>query len=45
MLTDIVPDLGMQHVATVLAPGGVNNRTDVLAAAHRAGQKAIGKGV
>jgi NAD(P)H-dependent FMN reductase len=45
MLTDIIPYLGMEHVATVLAPGGVNNRTDVLAAARRAGQKAIGKGV
>lgn len=45
MLTDIIPYLGMQHVATVLAPGGVKSRTDVLAAARRAGQKAIGKGV
>ena len=45
MLTDIIPYLGMQHVATVLAPGGVKSRTDVLAAARRAGQKAVGKGL
>ena len=46
MLTDIVDYLGMEPVATVLAPGAhrpgtVRGHTDVLAKARRAGREAI----
>ncbi|MCK4432405.1 MAG: flavodoxin family protein [Methanomicrobia archaeon] len=43
MLSDIIPYLGMVHVATVLAPGGAHGHTDLLAKARRAGREAIEK--
>ncbi len=46
MLTDVMNYLGIKLVATVIAPGAtrlgaVRDRTDVMAAAHRAGREAV----
>ena len=46
ILSEVVTYLGMELIATVLAPGtsgrgSVRNRSDVMAAAHKAGKKAV----
>jgi multimeric flavodoxin WrbA len=43
ILTDVLNYLNIEHVATVLAPGGVRNHPQVMERAYNAGQKSVEK--
>lgn len=42
ILRDVLDYLGIEHVATILAPGGVRNNPEVMESARRAGRESVG---
>lgn len=43
ILTDVLDYVRIDHVDTILAPGGVRNHPEVMEKAYKAGQKSVGR--